>query len=333
VVLADNLAPTDPVLSSQRGGTMNLSGRTIVQDTTPVSAGILSNSGIGGLNIDTDSDIADSIVSVGPVSLRDRTLVRGNVTSASTVTAVNGAHVNGTTSENQAVQIRTVTISATFPSSSDNRTIDGDIGVLPPGGYGTFLFNSNGAVTLVSGTYFFDSIAFNSASTMRIDSSNGPVFVNVRSSFAFQRATQAAVGNSNLDQLRFVLFGSGSVFLEAPFTGTVVAPEATITMQGAVTYRGGFFGQSIVGAAGITYIRDPFPAWETPSPPQAGLAATTVAARAAPSAPRAPTSSTATRARTAGAARTPAPPPPPEPSSPGPSPTHSRRGKPRSRKS
>ena len=268
MILTDTLVPTDPLLSTQSGGTMALASATIAQDTTPASKGLLSNASTVQLSIDTDGNIADSIWSVGPVSLRDRTSVAGNVTSGGAVTAVNGASVSGTTTQNTTVQTRTVTISVIFPTSTNNQNVATDLGNLAPGAYGTFTFNSGGAVTLSAGTYFFQGLSFNSGSTMRINSSGGSVFIYVMSTLAFERATQTLVAG-NAAALRIVCFGAGTVFMQMPFTGTVVAPAATLNFQGSgITYRGAFFGNSITGGPNLTYVRNPFPSWtEAPSNP------------------------------------------------------------------
>ena len=226
---------------------MALASATIARDTTPASKGLLSNASTGALSIDTDGNIADSIWSVGPVTLRDRTVVAGNATSGGTVSAINGATVSGTTTQNTTVQTRTVTISVNFPTSTNNQTVATDLGTLAPGAYGTFNFNSGGAVTFSAGTYFFQGLSFNSGSTIRINSSAGSVFIYVMSTLAFQRATQTLVGG-NANALRIVCFGSGTVFMQMAFTGTVVAPAATLNFQGSsITYSGAFFGLSIVG--------------------------------------------------------------------------------------
>ena len=196
--------------------------------------------------------------------------------------------VHGTTTQNTTVQTRTVTISVNFPTSTNNQTVATDLGTLAPGAYGTFTFNSGGAVTFSAGTYFFQGLSFNSGATMRINSSGGSIFIYVMSTLAFQRATQTLVGG-NANALRIVCFGAGTVFMQMAFTGTVVAPAATINFQGsAITYSGAFFGNSITGGPNLTYARNPFPSWtETPSNPMvvapAKLAAATSArAQAAP---------------------------------------------------
>jgi hypothetical protein len=283
VILTDTLVPTDPLLSTQSGGTMSLASATIAQDTTPASKGLLSNASTVTLSIDTDGVIADSIWSVGPVSLRDRTSVAGNVTSGGAVTPINGAVVHGTTTQNTTVQTRTVTISVSFPSSSNNQTVATDLGNLAPGAYGTFTFNSGGAATFSAGTYFFQGLSFNSGSTMRINSSGGSIFIYVMSTLAFQRGTQTLVGG-NANALRIVCFGAGTVFMQMAFTGTVVAPLATINFQGSsITYSGAFFGNSITGGPNLTYARNPFPSWtETPSNPMVVAPARLVASPVAP---------------------------------------------------
>jgi len=284
---------------------MALSSATIAQDTTPASKGLLSNASTVTLSIDTDGVIADSIWSVGPVSLRDRTSVAGNVTSGGAITAVNGAVVHGTSTPNTTVQTRTVTISVSFPSSSNNQNVATDLGNLAPGAYGTFTFNSGGAATFSAGTYFFQGLSFNSGSTMRINSSGGSIFIYVMTTLAFQRGTQTLVGG-NANALRVVCFGTGTVFMQMAFTGTVVAPLATINFQGSsITYSGAFFGNSITGGPNLTYARNPFPSWtETPSNPMlvapaklaAPSAATPPASRsAAPRAAKSPPAAPAPR--------------------------------------
>jgi hypothetical protein len=267
VIVPSGVGPSDPVLLSQQGGTLSIGATSTLRDAdapTPASRGLVVNTGAGALSVDATSTVADSIWSVGPVTLRNNVQVAGNVHASSGVTLLPGATVAGSTTTSETIPTRTVTITVNFPSSSDNRpTIGNDIGVLPPGAYGTFLFNSGGAVTLVSGTYFFDSLAFNSASQLRIDSGSGaPVLVYVRNALAFSRATQSSVAG-NLDLLRIVVFGSGNTFLQSMFTGTVVVPAGTLNLQGTFTYRGQFIAQTIVGEANIIYIRDPFPNWES----------------------------------------------------------------------
>jgi hypothetical protein len=271
VVLTDNLAPTDPLLSTQSGGTMHLGNFTTARDAaspTPASRGLISNASAVQLSIDTDGSIADSIWSVGPVSLLDRTIVAGDVHSGGSISAINGAAINGTRTPNTPVQTRTVTISVNFPiNTAQPVNVNTDIGILAPGSYPSHTFNTGGAVTLRAGTYFFEALAFNTGATMRIDSSGGPVLVNVRTTLGFQRATETSAGGS-LSQLRIVCFGGGTIFMEANFTGTVVAPAAMINFQGSnVTFTGGFFGQSIQGASNIAYVRSPGPWTETPSAP------------------------------------------------------------------
>ena len=57
--------------------------------------------------------------------------------------------------------------------------------------------------------------------------------------------------------------------MQMAFTGTVVAPAATLNFQGSgITYSGAYFGLGITGGPNLTYARNPFPSWtETPSNP------------------------------------------------------------------
>jgi hypothetical protein len=271
LLLADSLLPTDPTLSAQDGGSLNVSNNSSVVELTAGQFGTLSNAGAGTTALDTGVSTGN-IWSVGPVTLQNGDFIHGNVNSGSTVTIPQGATVTitGSNNQNQPIQIRAITISVVFPASTNDQTLNGPGDVqLTPGGFRDLTVNSGGGVILTAGSYFFRNLTVNSSGRFRIDSTGGAVRVNVSGSFSNFGGIESAINNSALNLLRIVYFGTTDVILQGAFTGTVVAPAATIRLQTNVGYRGAFLAKSIVGTAGITYTHDPFPAsqWEPEGPP------------------------------------------------------------------
>jgi hypothetical protein len=230
-----------------------------VLDVNAGRFGILSNSGTGQSLVDVSAETG-TIWSVGPVNLRNNAHVHGDVRTQSTLSTQPGVAIDGTTVQNQPVATKTVTISVVFPPSTDDRTVNSGTLALDPGAFRNVTVNG-GAVTLKTGTYFFQNLIFNSGTQLVINAAGGAVFVYVQVGFTWRGTEQAAGGQ--LSSLRVVSFGNADVPLDTAFSGTVVAPAATIRLQAVASYAGAFLARSVVvQGGGITVQHAPFPAWE-----------------------------------------------------------------------
>ena len=134
--------------------------------------------------------------------------------------------------------------SAAFPTPGGlNITINsGAIRDLVPGSYRSVIVNSGGTLRLGAGSYFFQGLTINMGATARVLAGTR---VLVAGTFAYRSRFTAAGG---APQAIFLgLAGSGSVALEAPFAGTVVAPLAHVTFGSGsgLTYTGSFFARVV----------------------------------------------------------------------------------------
>lgn len=135
---------------------------------------------------------------------------------------------------------------------------------LEPGAYGHFDIHDRNVVTLHSGVYSFESFNTEPQAEIRLDKSDGPIFIYVREFFLYKGAfvdDGVALGQTLVGYL-----GTSDAFVQAPFTGTLVAPNATIRLERPTSgqHRGSFFGEGVEVAAGQhTVLHVPFQHWNT----------------------------------------------------------------------
>jgi hypothetical protein len=114
----------------------------------------------------------------------------------------------------------------------------------------------------------FESLTMNAGSALVANNATGVVRVNVRTQMIFRASAAAAINTANL---RFAVFGPGGATLGPDlsptnvFRGTVVAVNGPVLIEGTRTYRGAFFGQTVIVSTGATIQHLPFSAWEPPS--------------------------------------------------------------------
>ena len=103
----------------------------------------------------------------------------------------------------------------------------GQATALTPGRYTSVRVASSAALTLNSGTYYFDSLQLEPQSHLNLQQDSGPVVVNATSFFQL-RGQIAPVGGGHPDLL-LVEVGATDVFVETPFDGAIIAPNASLT--------------------------------------------------------------------------------------------------------
>ncbi len=253
VSLPTGLTPPQVGVHAQSGLRINDRGRP---------SGFLVN--LGGIETNIGADaVVPSIWSVVNVVLRDRARVEGNVRTSGTVALSSGATVTGSTLTSQDLSQRTTTQwSTTFPSSHQGDRIlePGTPPVtLAPGAYGNVVLKTNTNVSISTGTYWLESLTMEPGGSLRVDTSQGPVFVYVRGSLIHRGAIVSTAGPRA--NLLFGVLGSATIPIEAPFVGTLVAPNAFINVLWIQTpHVGAFFGTGVEMHQGSVLIHEPF-AW------------------------------------------------------------------------
>jgi hypothetical protein len=97
-----------------------------------------------------------------------------------------------------------------------------------------------------------------SQGVLDIDNRGGPVYFYLRQGLTFRG--RIAERNPSLPNMLFVVLGGGAMPIEAPFRGTLVAPNASLTLAtvGAAGHTGAFYAQSIEVAPDVVVHFRPF---------------------------------------------------------------------------
>jgi hypothetical protein len=280
-VVGEDVTEAVETTTSQAGGALQLdlpdgfalesvvvaaNGRLDVNDRARVNGanglGLVVNAGTGTTTLGADAAVGD-LLGGGAMTLRDRSFVSRNVQSGGVLTRQNGVVVSGTISER--VPLRSLVNRSWLVVFSDSATsvnlTSGQTKVLSPGTYTNVTANGGSKLTLKAGTYNINSLKLEPQSTLTLDTSAGAVIVNVKNELIYRGTVpnrQSVAGKA-----LFGYFGSTMVSVDAPFAGTLVAPNATIKLESlnGATHYGAFFGKNVEVHQGGNVVHQPFTSW------------------------------------------------------------------------
>jgi hypothetical protein len=248
---ADGLTTTaDQVVSVTESSGVRASRKLDIADGAHIvrSSGgyaLVINSGTVSTSVGVEAQLG-SILSVAPVTLRDRAQVFGSVTTASTLTKQNNISIRDTVKERASIVLPSVSsLPNSIPSSTTDIILQPDRRQsISAGTYRNVVVASRSTLQLAAGTYYLDSLDLEPQSTLALNGS-GAVQIYVRSSIIFRGKIsdpKNATGNVQLNYL-----GTNAVYLESPFFGMLAAPKASITLRSVSTpHVGSFFAQDIL---------------------------------------------------------------------------------------
>jgi hypothetical protein len=235
-------------------------GILLVQDRAVIrsangSPAAVANAGpaIGQTQIGLSASLGN-VTSVPSVVVGSGTVVSGNITSAGSVVLFPSANVTGTDSSNSASLTPVTTLSWTAPNpgpAMGDVTILSGSNHLVPGNYGNLTVGLGATVTLDRGNYYFSTVNLLPGSTLTF---NGATVLYVTVNFLYQGSITDTVGSGSL---LVAYSGVLPVNLNAPFTGTVVAPNATVFVT--TSSAGTFYGQNVQVAPGSVVTAQTFP--------------------------------------------------------------------------
>ncbi len=219
-----------------------------------------ANLGSGELDVGVDASTGE-LFAEGAVRLHDRASVQGAITTEGVLTRGNGTTVSGTITERASLTTDLAAWQVCFPSAnSGNVQLEPDqIRVLAPGDYGALSVKSRARLALRSGHYTFSSIMIEPQARLVLDTSSGPIELYSREGFTFRGVLEQAAGDA-ADLLVGVL-GANAIDVEAPFTGTIVAPSAELrlaSLNAPSAHRGAFFARRVLARPGSTIEHLPF---------------------------------------------------------------------------
>ncbi len=227
----------------------------------------LANFGTTATYLQAEAKAYGNIYSTPSVQLDSKTLVQGFVKTAGTVSkqgvgtsdepVVTGGIFNSTSVTSSVISwdVTWPDVSAgdlnfaAVPTTTDH--------VVAPGRYSSFNIHDRNRIFLSAGEYFFDS--FNTEPQAELHATSGPVFIYVANSFTYKG--KLVQDGGNFGQVLVGYLGTSDAFLQAPFLGTMVAPNATIKLERPTSgqHAGSFFGKGIEVASGQhTVLHVPF---------------------------------------------------------------------------
>jgi len=218
------------------------------------------NAGTVQTNVGADAQVGD-VWSRAPVVLRDRCRVTGSVRSMSTVTRQTATVVTGTVIENGFIQVPNLNLSVTFPGTNQgNKTVapNGQL-TLAPGAYADVIVNAGATLFLSGGTYFMNNLTVEPGAKLSCTSQTTQVTVYVKLGFIFRGSI---IEKNSTARPKFFLgcFGTSLIPIEAPYTGTLVAPDAPVKLGtvGAPGHTGAFYVKDLTVDPDNTIVHFPF---------------------------------------------------------------------------
>jgi len=271
-ISVDSSAVTFPVACLWAQGNLALADRVKIKKQNGTFAPVV-NAGSTGTNVGVEAQVGD-LWSRAATELRDRSTANGNLRTMSTLTLRSGASVTGTTTQNGVLlQIPTLGLTVTFPGTNqgnrtlpdqnNNKTLD-----LLPGAYADITINSQCTLFLRTGTYFFNNWTMQSDTVLSCTSGSGLIIVHVKTGFTF-RGKIVEKNSSARPKLFVGVHGTSAIPIEGPFTGTLMALKAPVTLAtinptlGA--HSGAFYAKDITVNPDNTITHFPFSGPPTPT--------------------------------------------------------------------
>ncbi len=190
--------------------------------------GTMGNAGTQGTTLGQSSNFG-SIVSRAPVIIGSLTHVHGLLQTESVLVADSTVVIDGPTTQNTAVVLPVLQVSANFPTTVLNPISLGTNAhaSAAPAYYRSITLGGGSQLTVTAGVYFTDSLDLETNSKIIVDATNGPVVFWVKNSFIFKGAFVDKAGV--FPRIWVGYLGTTGVTLVTPYQGSLVAPNAQIT--------------------------------------------------------------------------------------------------------
>jgi RHS repeat-associated protein len=216
-----------------------------------------------------DSYLGGDIYSIKNIALQDRAVVQG-------IAYVNGkiynpelddddvnSRIKGGISNEKVKYGRVYDWTIYWPSSNVKKELKVDTPPeeVTPGAYQSLLVQPRATAILTGGTYFFESVTIEADANIIVRGNGEPVIVFVRDSIV----TRGRYTHSTSASDFFVGYaGQKTAIIDAPFSGTVVAPNAVILLSplNGEKHEGSYFGRWINAEARTEVVFTPFSHWD-----------------------------------------------------------------------
>lgn len=231
-----------------------------IRDAAGTGYGSIGNAGTFLTDVDHDSHVGN-ISSRAPVQLGLHAHVHGFIRTASTVSGKSGADITGPVIENAVVILPDLVLKVAFPSTNKGQLVVGinKQATAAPGYYTKIDVELGATLNVSSGVYFCDDFDLDDGAKIVVNASQGPIFFYVKNTFTFNGAFVDSAGGFPNVFVGYV--GSLTIFLNKPFSGTLVAPNAKIDLQTVASpgHAGAFHAKDVEVDPNNTIQHHPFP--------------------------------------------------------------------------
>ncbi len=236
-----NLAEV-PILGN---GLVRLNDGVKVYPAPGASSTTVVNVGTSETNLGVESKVAH-VRSKARVVMRDRAWATGSVVSSSSVQLMNGAHADGGVKRYTPIPMTTQTL--TLPERGASRgpiNLEPDRSLfLEPGTYDDVSIKSRSTLRLRTGLYQLKALTFEPQANLVLDDADGPVELFLTGTFTFRGTVTSTSGPD--PKLFIVDTSPNQVTIDAPFRGTIIAPNARLAfISTAAGHYGTFFGKDV----------------------------------------------------------------------------------------
>lgn len=252
------------------------------------SASVVANLGDQATHLQSEARVHADIYSVADVRLDAKTYVSGLVRTERTIEkqgegTSDAPQIDGPEEPGTPVPFTSLEFSIRVPNEAGPDvalwaapTQDPVVTVLPPGHYGHVNVHSRNHVHLSSGRYVFETFNTEPEAQLVLDASSGPIQIIVKENLpsGLGLGSKAPIFTQVGDeaQLLLIFLGTGDVFVQGSWQGTIVARDARILLERpsnpglsepASGHQGAFFGRTVEVAAGAhTVSYRPYQGWE-----------------------------------------------------------------------
>ena len=238
--------------------TLTLGDRVLVKQPTGSAFAGIVNLGSGLTKLGKDDKTGD-VWSVGSVQLGDRSTVNGFLKTAGTLSPGVNTTITGVLQQGQALPPPTLdTVAVQFQNGASGITVANDATrTLNPGDYAAVSVGARAILALSAGEYRFDSLATQLPSTLRVTTTSGPIRIFVRNTLTWNSTVTTAAGDPAKLLLGYV--GSAAITINTPFTGTLLSPNAALTLPtNSSPHNGAFFAKTLTTQPDVVVTTRPF---------------------------------------------------------------------------
>jgi cytoskeletal protein CcmA (bactofilin family) len=230
--------------------------KVTIQKPGDSEGGIHSNGSIV-IRPGNSKTLAGNVTAVGDITIDKKNTIDGDVTAGGEVS--NNGTVTGAINENAAVANQPLP-SLSFSAGGDNITVaKGEFLSIGPDSYGHVKLGKNSTLELTAGEYFMQSFNTDGGERLVLDVSGGEIIINVVKELNFGVNSRVEItpgGESATESVTFNSLTPGTIKFKKGTTvlGTIVAPDALVSLEKAMRFKGAICAKEIKVAADVVYL-------------------------------------------------------------------------------